>query len=68
MLLFLTGCDDNTDYFNKVTSEETIIIPDYVQDEIITTEESTTTTENVQIFPDSVYDYDVEDTILVPKE
>lgn len=67
-MLLLTGCDDNTDYFNKVTSEETVTIPDYVQDEIITTEEIKDTTEGIQIFPDSVYDYDVEDTILVPKD
>lgn len=37
------------------------------KEDVVTTED-TATTEKIQILPDSVYDYNVEDTFLVPKD
>lgn len=61
LLLSLCGCD-NTNYFAQKTTEDN------------STEETETTIfptididNSTHIFPDSVFDYNVEDTILVPK-
>ena len=65
LILTLVSCS-TPDYFGKVPTEQETTIE--YKDEIVT--EATTesvTTEHQSIFPDSVYDYNVEDTILVPK-
>jgi hypothetical protein len=55
----LTGCRE-INYFEDTTETTTVV------DDEVTSEEKSTV--HVDIFPQSVYDYDVKDTILVPKE
>lgn len=64
-LFCLGGCSE-PNYFENVKNDKTTEAT-----EIATTTEISTecvTTEHHSIFPDSVYDYDVTDTILVPKD
>lgn len=57
LLVCLTGCTE-PNYFEQVTTST----------EEVTTEGTSEnmSTEHHSIFPDSVYEYDVTDTILVP--
>ena len=62
ILLELSGCNNSTNYFTEKPTETT----ENITTEQESFEEDKTVRESV--LPDSVFKYDVRDTILVPKE